>query len=375
MHITLNAMLLTPPFTGVELSILNLARALAQHGHHHYHFIIPSHCPESDISSPRFSTSRIRPPLPGRPGRILWEQLILPRRLRHARPDLLHAPGYVAPFLAPVPCVLTIYDLIALRHPEWCKRANHLHYRLLLPHSARHAAGIIVPSEATRRELLKLVPAAEPHTRVIPLGVPAEFRELPDTTVRPVLDRLGLQPPFLLFVGQMEPKKNIPVLLEAYHQLKTTHGIEHKLVIAGNRGWRCREIDAAVQRFGLADVLFTGYVSTNDLAALYNAADLFVFPSLYEGFGLPPLEAMACGVPVVCSDRGALPEVTGDAAEVVSDLTPAGLAAAVHHVLTTPDRRRTLIANGLRRAPKFTWQSTARQTEDFYESCVNSIHP
>jgi glycosyltransferase involved in cell wall biosynthesis len=309
-----------------------------------------------------------------RPIRILWEQLVLPPLLKRGCFDLLHAPGYVAPLLSPVSVVVTLYDLLAFTHPEFCTAANRLHYRLLVPLSLRKAARIIVPSEATRRDLLRCMPAVAGKVRVIPLGIGDEFRPARDEAAMLRLrGKYGLAGRFILFVGGLEPKKNLARLIESYRLLRLNPNLRHQLVIAGALSWDRDRVQRAARAQGVADsVLFTGFVPPEELPTLYAMADLFVFPSLYEGFGLPPLEAMACGTPAIVSDRGALPEIAGRAARIVDPLSPEAIAGAMEAVLTNPAIHADLRDKGLACARQFSWSGTAAATEAVYQEIGGS---
>jgi len=179
--------------------------------------------------------------------------------------------------------------------------------------------------------------------------------------------RDGLRGPYILFVGNLEPRKNLVRLIEAFGRLKARHTLPHQLIVAGKRGWLYRSIFEAVERLGLRDdVIFTGYVPAEDLPALYAMADLFAFPSLYEGFGLPVLEAMACGTPVLTARTGSLPEVAGEAAWYVDPLDVEALADGMARILTDPGTRADLVDRGLLQAKRFTWAKTAAATLDIY---------
>ncbi len=373
MQVAYNAALLRQPFSGVEHAILHLATALAAGGEAAYTFFVPPRYPGPDFAGPRSRTVRTRWPTHLRPLRIVWEQALLPGRVRTGY-DLLHAPGYIAPLRAHLPIVLTVYDLLALDQPARCTLVNRLHYGLMLPRSIRRADGIIVPSAATREALLARFPAVTPRLVTIPLGIDAGFRPLPPgSAAARVRTAFGLQGPYLLFVGNLEPKKNLPRLVDAFQQLRQ-EGFAHRLVLAGHPAWDAESVRQRIAAHGLADaVSLTGPVAPDDLVCLYNAAEAFVFPSLDEGFGLPPLEAMACGVPVVTSTAGALPGVVGDAALCVNPRDTAELVAALRKLLTDPALRRSLVERGLRRAARYTWPAAATATESFYATVLERV--
>lgn len=365
MRIAVDGMLLGRRTSGVEGSIARLVQALAARGTHAYGVF--TQVPGNDAT--RIAT---RWPVRLRPMRILWQQTALPVALARGHFDLLHAPGYVAPVLSPAPVVLTLFDVIALRHPDLCTPPNRWHYRAMIPLSVRKARRIIVPSEATRDDVLRLMPHAAGKIDVIPLGIDGRFSVMPDAAARAsVREACGGERPFILFVGGLEPKKNVVRLIEAYSLLRQRCAPPHRLVIAGALSWDRLNIEHGIRAAGLQEhVILAGYVPDSWLPALYRAADCFVFPSLYEGFGLPPLEAMACGTPVIVSDRGALPETAGPAALSVDPLRPAEIADAMEAVLSQRDLRADLIARGLRHAAAFNWDRVAEATEAVYEACM-----
>jgi len=377
MRIAIDGMLLLRSQSGVEYSILNLARALAEHGAEDYRLYVPqrSECnlPASErlrlVPSGLSATSRI--------WRILWEQLRLPAAIRRDGCQLLHAPGYLAPLRCSCPIVLTVYDLMALSHPHWCRPSNRINYRLLLSRSIKRADAIIVPSAFTRGELLARFPSAEQKLHVVPLAVSDAIRQTPSQTdlVR-VREQYDLPASYLLFVGRHEPKKNMEGLVRSFHHLRSQHNTPHKLVIAGVAGWGQAGLTAYIRQRGLQDdVRFVGYVAEQDMAALYCQAELFVFPSLYEGFGLPPLEAMYCGVPVVCSNSTALPEVVGDAAILIDPLDPQSIAQGIYSGLRDRALRERLIENGRRQSRRMSWTDIARRTESiYYELLSRTTH-
>lgn len=362
-------MLLGAHRSGVETCILQLARALAQHGTHDYVVYVPRDFPAMHPADKRLRLCRAA--ISGRfqPLRILWEQFVLPVRLRRDGADVVHAPGYIAPLAAAIPVIVTMYDLIALQFPQWCRMGNRLHYGVTLPLSARKACLIIVPSTATRTALIQRLRVPEDRIRVIPPGIGACFSARGDAGAEAnILAKHQLRQPYILFVGNLEPKKNIAGLIRAFHLLHTTGHAALQLVIAGRLGWDCAPLFRLVKELGLArEIIFTGFVSDDVLPVLYRRADLFIFPSWYEGFGLPPLEAMASGVPAIVSNRGALPESAGDAALAVEPDDMPALAQAMRAVLEQRDLRDRLIGRGLERARQFTWRRAAEATEHVYE--------
>lgn len=372
MKIELDGMLLRTEFGGVEFSIYSLAKALASFGKEQYELIVPHEFAESHPVTPRFSVFRASAPARIRMLRILWEQIILPMRVHKTRPSLVHSPGYIAPLLANVPVIVSAYDIIALKHPELCTRSNRMHYRIFMPLSIRKASGIIVPSAKTEQDLIARFPCARDKTTVIPLGVADKFRVLERSDrFHRIRQKYGLPQDFVLFVGQREPKKNLEVLVEAFQLLTSKSEFKHGLVIAGKKGWRQSSVHSAVRELGLSGrVTFADFVDPDDLPYIYNMADAFAFPSLYEGFGLPPLEAMACGIPVVCSDRGSLPEVVGDAALLANAEDPASFASALDLAITDERTRTDLIEKGKRRSSQFSWRRTAELTEAFYREII-----
>lgn len=368
MQVTINGMLLSRCVSGVELSILNLARTLASAGSEMYRVRVPADFRESLPTGERIQVVRSHVPGRYRPLRLLWEQFALPRILQKDGTDVLHAPAYLLPIRSTCPTVLTVYDAMALTHAHWCRAINRLNYRMLMPPSIRRANAIIVPSEFTARQLVSLFPEAGEKVRVIPLGVSEMFRADADERAdEQVIRSHGIPSPYLLFVARHEPKKNLRALVEAFHLLKANDGIPHKLVLAGASGWGCRSAYRRIHELGLSgDVIRPGFIPNESLPALYRQADVFVFPSLYEGFGLPPLEAMACGTPVVCSKTGSLPEVVEDAALLVDPTRPPDIARGIFTVLEDRDTRTALSQLGRIHASTFSWEATAQRTDDVY---------
>lgn len=296
--------------------------------------------------------------------------------VRRHRLDVIHDPNGIAPFLGPragARRVVTIHDAFPYVCPEKHNRADNWRYRWLLPYAARRADAIITVSQSSRRDLVAALGVPQKHIRITTEGVNARFRPVEDGPARrALLARYGITRPYVLYVGGINARKNISRLFEAFARVldicAASGNHAPQLVIAGKRQWRTEEIEATFHRLRLTDhVHFTGYAGDDDLPGLYSAAELLAFPSLNEGFGLPPLEAMACGTPVVTSNVSSIPEVVGDAALAVDPYDVEGLAAAMMQVLTDSALRGELRRRGLLHAAQFTWARAARETLDVYE--------
>ena len=300
-----------------------------------------------------------------------WEQVGLPIALARARVDLFHAPLGL-PILCPVPAITTIHDLCFLTQPQTFTPRMRTYFRFALPAAARRAVIVLTVSEASKRALVELLGVPVTKIRVVPQAVAEEFVPVTDPgELRDVLARYRLPAEFLLYVGTLEPRKNVGRLIQACQRLWEQGRLELPLVLAGRRGWMSQSIFDAAREAGLgARIIFPGYVARADLPALYSAARLFVYPSLCEGFGLPPLEAMACGTAVVASTATSLPEVLGDAARLVDPLDVDALARAIEEMVGDRALRERLRAAGLARAGTFRWASTAARVLELYDSVL-----
>ena len=375
MRIAVNAMILSPHDTGVGVWTRGLVRALGSLdcGHEFlvYHGQNCGPLPEPTGAGLRYVPVGV--PNAMRPLRILWEQAVLPRRLLRDRVDVLHCPAYVRPVRARTPTVLTLHDLFALTHPHVCKRLNVLHYGLMMPPSIRRSAVVHCTSHWAQRALAERFPAAAKRAAVIHPGVDGIFRPEMDGGEDALLERFDCADAPFLFVGNVEPKKNVAGLLRAYDLLKRRHGTDRKLLLAGGRGWRSRNVPALIRELGLEDsVVRAGYLARGELPALYRACLALVFPSIVEGFGLPPLEAMACGTPVICSEGSGLNESVGEAALTVPVGDVESLADAMHRIEQSADARADLSRRGVARAAGFRWPGRAEQFLRLYEQALGA---
>lgn len=304
-------------------------------------------------------------------GKFLQKSLIIPTQSRKL--DIIHDVHLGVFFFYPkqIKKILTIHDLVPIKFPQTHKIETILVYKYVLIGSLKQVNIIIANSYNTKQDITKYFKIPEEKIRVTYLGVDEDYKPLPENEIEKIRQKHNLTYPFILYVGTLEARKNIPTLLKAFYKLKNK-GLSHKLVITGKKGWKYKNIFKLTEQLNLQkDVVFTGYVPREDLPALYNAADLFVYPSIYEGFGLPPLEAMACGIPVITSSSSSLPEVVGNAGIMVSPYDVDGLAKAMYEVLTNEGLKEELRKRGLKRAKLFSWRKTAKETLKVYEEVYN----
>jgi glycosyltransferase involved in cell wall biosynthesis len=301
-----------------------------------------------------------------------WWLVGLPALLRISPFDVFHGTNYCIPVFAPCPTVVTIHDLSLFTQAHTHEDANVKRGKRRIPVMAHRATLIIAPSEWTRREITQHLKIKDHKLRVIPEAARPHMRPQREDEVQPVLEKHGIRGPFLLYVGTIEPRKNLLTLIRAYDDLIRSTEHRPQLVLAGGRGWLFDEVFNLVEELRLQDqVKFTGYVADADLPALYSAAEAFVYPSLYEGFGLPPLEAMACGAPVITSNVTSLPEVVGTAGLTHAPEDARALSQAMVKLLNDIQMREHFKRAGLERAQQFSWERAARATQAVYDEVFN----
>ena len=308
------------------------------------------------------------------PSHHRWEDFLLPAELLTLRLDLLHSPDFILPTRRTCAGVVTVHDLAFLRFPQWLTPQAARYYGRI-DRAVRSAEQVIAVSECTRRDLLELLDVPPEKVSVIyeAAGPPFQPHEVPAVS-REFRGRHLAPQRFALFVGTIEPRKNLPTLLRAFRRMLERYpdlAPHPRLILAGEQGWLSESLLGLVNELRLAqEVAFLGAVTTEELVWLYNAARFLVFPSLYEGFGLPPLEAMACGTPVIASQAGALPEVVGRAGVLLDPADVEGWAEAMAQLWADGPRREELRRLGLEQAARFSWQEAARQTLDVYRRAV-----
>lgn len=375
MHIAINAHLLAHTRNFRRAGVSNYVEALLRHlaeidSHNRYTIYTTRNLDQRALGLPANFTVRpsLLPTINPRV-RIPWEQLIAPILLRLSGVDVYHGVLNVIPLVCPVPGVVTIHDLSAFLFPHTFRRINRTYTRWAIRVAARRAARILAVSAFTKQEIVRWLGVHPDRIVVTYDAADARFAPPDPQELAAFRRRAGLPERFFLFLGTLEPRKNLPLLIAAYARIARAAGVP--LIIGGSKGWLYDSIFATLESLGLGDqVRFAGYIPQEDQALWYAAATVFVFPSLYEGFGMPPLEAMACGTPVVASTSSSLPEVVGDAGLLVDPHDEIGLADAMLRVLNDPDLRDELRTRGLQQARRFTWHATATQTLATYQAAT-----
>jgi glycosyltransferase involved in cell wall biosynthesis len=356
---------------GNETYARNLVEALAEiDGENHYTLYVTKREAE-DLFARRWPNFTVRRTLPHTP--LVRIPITLEAELRRRPVDVLHVQFTMPPF-APCPVVATIHDLAFEHLPETFRPNSWMQMRLTVRYTAKRAAHLLTISDFSRRDLIETYKLPPEKVTKTPLAAPTHFAPVENATeLRRARETYRLPESYILAVGSIQPRKNLIRLVEAYSYLHRT-GVRSNLpvlVLVGKQAWLYGETLRAVAESGCADkIIFTGYVSENDLPALYSGAVCFVYPSYFEGFGLPPLEAMQCGAPVIAGNRTSLPEVVGNAGVLVDPFDKDALATALRRVLENSDFRKELRVKGLARARRFSWRETARLTLQAYEQAA-----
>ncbi len=303
--------------------------------------------------------------------RLYCDQFGMRRIRREVQADLVHYPANIGALAPVVPFVLTVHDLSFYRKATWYRTSRAVYYWVAARRSILAARRIVADSKTTADDLMNMLHVPARKIDVIPLGVGEEFKPAPPERQAAVRAKYHLPANFFLYVGTLEPRKNLPRVIEAWDQIAA--GIPHDLVIAGREGWKTAPIHAAVKRARFASrIHFPGFIEQADLPALLSAAAVFVWPSLCEGFGLPPLESMACGTPVLSSDLSCMPETLADAALLVDPYTTEDIAAGMKALATDNALYERLRQKGFARAQRFTWKHTAELTISSYRNAIKA---
>jgi len=367
-HIAIDAHSVGANLGGNETYATNLIEALAEIDQVNQYTLYVTRQSAIDRFAHRWSNVKVRQTLPHTP--IVRIPITLSAELRKNPVDVLHV-QYTAPPFAPCPVVTTIHDLAFEHLPETFNRRSWMQLRLTVRRTARRAAHIITVSEYSRQDIIKTYRVAPERISVTPEAASPHFARITnESELGRVRQKYGIQRDYVLSLCSIQPRKNLVRLIQAYSYLRESHlGAElPQLVLAGKKGWLESEIFRTANESSIArDILFTGYVADADLPALYSGARCFVYPSYFEGFGLPVLEAMQCGTPVIVGNRTSLPEVVGDAGILVDPFNPKDFANAIERLVSNPSDRDELREHGIERAKAFNWLETARLTLQVYE--------
>jgi glycosyltransferase involved in cell wall biosynthesis len=352
---------------GIGTYVRNLLRELASQDDRHTFVLL---CRERDVDAIRALSPRFEPLVEHAANYSVREQFTLPRALARARIDLFHAPHYVVSPFVRCPFLVTIHDCIHLRFPQYLpNRAAYVYAKAMMTMSARRARRILTVSNASKDDILHYLKVPADKVEVIYNGLDVRLVAPPtDEDVARVRDRFMLNSRFVLYTGNIKPHKNVDRLIEAYALLRRQGFEDVQLLIIGEEISRYPNLRRLVHRHQLhRQVRFFGFVPDETLAVLYRLASVFVFPSLYEGFGLPPLEAMAAGAPVITSNVSSLPEVVDEAAVLIDPTDAGSIAAAMARVLGDADLRAELIRRGHERVKAFSWRRSVARVRQVYE--------
>ena len=368
MRIAIDAHAVGAKLGGNESYAVNLIEALAQIDSINNYTIYVTTDAARDRFDRRWSNFKVRSTLPHTP--LIRIPLTLSAELRKNPVDVLHV-QFTAPPFCPCPTVVSIHDLSFEHLPQTFKRRSRTQLRLTVRHSARRAARILSLSEHTRRDIISTYGIPPERVRSIPIAAASYFTRIDDKSeLQRVRHTYGIHGDYILSVGSIQPRKNLVRLVKAYASLRGGNSADKlpKLVLVGKRAWLYDETLRALDEAGVRDsVVLTGYVPEKDLPALYSSALCFIYPSYFEGFGLPPLEAMKCGAPVIVGNQTSLPEVVGDAAIAVDPFDVEAIAGGIKRVIEDQSLRNELSLKGQQRASAFDWGETARQTLAVYE--------
>lgn len=376
MRIAFDGTTLTPGRTGVGYYSEHLLHALAKQSRGDELIVISNRALDTTRALPpltEVATSGLRTP------RLVWMQTMAARLLRRTGADVVHFTNGMMPIASPVPTVVTIHDMSLTLYPECHPHRRVWLNRPLVGIAARRATAVITVSESAKRDIVDGYGIDPAKVHVVHEAAAPSFQPVEDAARRAdVRERYGLAERYLLYVGTIEPRKNLPTLLEAFAARRQSGAMPHQLVLAGPYGWLSRDMQELIDRLRIADAIRQiGYVPFSDLPAIYSAAEMFVFPSIYEGFGLPVVEAMACGTPVITGSAAALIEVAGGAAVHVNPLSVRALGDALAELAANPARRQEMSAAGLVRARTFSWDRAAAETLAVYGRTVHGVagHP
>jgi glycosyltransferase involved in cell wall biosynthesis len=370
-RIALDGIPLSEALTGVGHYTFELAHHLASSSRDEIFLVSPRRF-GSSITSETSPTPNLHLTRSSKsPLNRFWWSMGLPKYLRKHEIQVFHGTNFEVPLTGKCPSVITIHDLSMVLHPKTHERRRVRRARKRLPMMARSATMVVTPTEAVRQEVHEHLQIPLDRIVTIPEAARSAFRRQDPEQTEIVRKRLKITQPFVLYVGTVEPRKNLLNLVRAFEHVLTEGDLSLQLVIAGRKGWMVDDLFRHVKRSPAAkQIIFTGYLSDDDLCALYSSCALFVYVSLYEGFGLPPLEAMACGAPVIASRIPSLSETVGQAALLVAPADVQELANNIRSLLHNEDLRMQLARKGLQRSSELAWDRTAQLTRAVYDQVV-----
>lgn len=375
--ILINGLLLNEEFSGVQYYTENLLRALSCPNNKDIRLeVLLSKAYQGQLKpTNNLIIKKLEVNTVNRYKRIFFENFKLGDYHQKSRFQLYHSPSYILPYFWSQPSVLTVHDLITLNYPEFCQTESAVYFRLFLPRSIKKASKIIAVSNKVKNDIINSINVLSEKIEVIYHGIDQNYLlPVTDEELSRTRKKYYLPEKYILFVGNIEPKKNLERLVKAFHILRRNTGITHKLIIAGKRGWKYNGLYEVIHRLQIGkEIRFIGYVPDKDLHGIYKMANVFAFPSLYEGFGIPPLEAMACEVPVLISTDGALPEVTGGNCVQVNAYDVEDIAKGLYRLIVDDNLRGYLVSQGKNWVRRFTWERTARETMRVYEKTLREI--
>jgi len=307
------------------------------------------------------------------PIRAFWMQFILPSILKKTKPDLCHFTNYLAPVFTSTPIIVNIYDMTLTQFPEYHYLKKRLLSRPLVPVIAKKAKRIIATSENTKKDIIKHFGIDADKIKVIYCGVAENFKIIEDENkLNEIRNKYKIDRKIILYVGNLEPRKNLVRLIEAFHLLIKKYDVNYKLMLVGLKAWGYREIFQKIKELHLGNkVIYSGYVDEEDLPLIYNCADVFAYPSLYEGFGLPVVEALACGIPVLTSLSPSLDEVASESTLRVNERDTNAITEGLLKLIQDTRLRKNLIEKGIERAKLFSWDKAARKTLEVYKETLS----
>lgn len=370
MRIAIDARCLTGAYTGDRTYWLGLLRGLCALQHEH-EIVLYSHAPITDPLVPEDNRLKRRV-IPAYNLRW-WSWSLFPHSANIDRADVAHV-QYTVPWRLRMPVVTTVHDISFRLMPHTFPLKHRFLLNLSVPASMRRAARVITVSESSRHDIIRVYRLPEEKVIAIPNAADERFQPIERTIAEEMLRRhYGIEPPFVLMVGVLQPRKNLPLGVQAFAQAVLLSGLPHRLVIVGKPGWGMREMEQALSRHDVRErTILTGYVPDEHLPYFYSASDALMYPSLYEGFGLPPLEAMQCGCPVLVSDIPVMREVVGDAGMLLAPNDAVQWTQALYLVLTNEWTRQQMRERGLIQASRFSWKEAARRTMEVYENVVRN---